>query len=169
MSACSPGCTQETSNLLAHDNVLCLVVELDTRRVLDPAEGSLFGVIAEAVPISHERTLIGPPILRIDWVGRLEQTNIRSTSRRCLWIDDLRDLWNQQTPFAIPKELQPLFLERLKGSLATWDMLDSKADWTSEALATNANVFLDDFLLFDVAKPITDQSHLEIQTACEER
>ena len=81
----------------------------------------------------------------------------------------MRDLWNQQTPFAIPKERQPLFLERLKGSLATWDMLDSKADWTPQALAANANVFLDDFLLFDVAKPITDQSHLEIQTACEER
>src|SRR4029450_5965504 len=36
-------------------------------------------------------------------------------------------------------------------------------DWTAEALAANANVFLDDFLLFDVAKPITDGSHLEIE------
>ena len=78
-------------------------------------------------------------------------------------VDDLRDLWNQQTPFAIPKELQPLFLQRLKDSFAVWDMLDGKADWTPEALAANANVFLDDFLLFDVAKPITDESHLEIE------
>ena len=31
------------------------------------------------------------------------------------------------------------------------------------ALAANVNVFLDDFLLFDVAKPITDASHLEIE------
>ncbi len=31
------------------------------------------------------------------------------------------------------------------------------------ALAASANVFLDDFLLFDVAKPITDSSHLEIE------
>jgi hypothetical protein len=45
------------------------------------------------------------------------------------------------------------------------DMLDGKPDWTPEALAANANVFLDDFLLFDVAKPITDQSHLEIEKA----
>src|SRR4029450_8240191 len=36
-------------------------------------------------------------------------------------------------------------------------------DWTPEALAANANVFLDDFLLFDVAKPITDGRHLEIE------
>jgi hypothetical protein len=75
----------------------------------------------------------------------------------------LRDLWNQQTPFAIPKALQPLFLQRLKDSFVVWDGLDGKGDWTPEALAANANVFLDDFLLFDVAKPITDQSHLEIE------
>ena len=75
----------------------------------------------------------------------------------------MRDLWNQQTPFAIQKELQPLFLQRLKDSFANWDMQDGKADWTPEALAANANVFLDDFLLFDVAKPINDESHLEIE------
>jgi len=78
-------------------------------------------------------------------------------------IDDLRDLWNQQAPFAISKALQPLFLQRLKDSIATWDMLDGKADWTPEAIAATANVFLDDFLLFDVAKPINDKSHLEIE------
>ena len=37
-------------NLLQHTNVLCIVVEFDTRRVLDPAKGSLFGAIAETVP-----------------------------------------------------------------------------------------------------------------------
>jgi hypothetical protein len=42
-------------------------------------------------------------------------------------------------------------------------MLDGKADWTPEAIAATANVFLDDFLLFDVAKPINDKSHLEIE------
>src|SRR4029453_10122766 len=34
-------------NLLQNDNVLCLVVEFDTRRVLDPPKGSLFAAIAE--------------------------------------------------------------------------------------------------------------------------
>ena len=77
--------------------------------------------------------------------------------------DDLRDLWNQQTPFAIDEKLRPLFLQRLKDSLANWDMRDGKQDWTPSALAANANMFLDDFLLFDVAKPITDTSHLEIE------
>jgi hypothetical protein len=151
------------ANLLQHDNVLVIVVEFDTARVLDPSKGSLFGVIAETVPIPQPGGFIGHPVPRIDWVGRPEQTNMRLNNPAMAGADDLRDLWNQQTPFAIPKELQPLFLQRLKDSFAVWDMRDGKADWTPEALAANANVFLDDFLLFDVAKPMTDTSHLEIE------
>src|SRR5215813_789756 len=154
---------KKVPNLLQHDNVLCIVVELDTRRVLDPATGSLFGVIAETVPVPQPRGRIGHPVARIDWSGRPEQTNVRLNNPGLSGADDLRDLWNQQTPFAISKELLPLFLQRLKDSFADWDMRDGTADWTPEALAANANVFLDDFLLFDVAKPITDQSHLEIE------
>ena len=157
------GKLKKLPNLLQHDNVLCMVVELDTRRVLDPAKGSLFGAIAETVPIPRPPSPLGYPAPRIDWVGRPEQTNMRFNNPAMAGVDDLRDLWNQQTPFAIPKTLQPLFLQRLKDSFAVWDGLDGRADWTPDALAANANVFLDDFLLFDVAKPITDQSHLEIE------
>jgi hypothetical protein len=149
-------------NLLQNTNVLCIVVECDTRRVLEPSKGSLFGAIAETVP-PQQRNLLGPAISRIDWVGRPEQTNMRLNNPAMSEINDLRDLWNQQTPFAISRVLQPLFLQRLKDSHATWDMLDGKADWTPEAIAATANVFLDDFLLFDVAKPINDESHLEIE------
>jgi hypothetical protein len=59
-------------NLLQHDNVLCVVVEFDTRRVLDPAKGSLFGVIAETVPAREPRRSVSHPVARIDWVGRPE-------------------------------------------------------------------------------------------------
>jgi Polyketide cyclase / dehydrase and lipid transport/Domain of unknown function (DUF4331) len=154
---------EKVPNLLQHDNVLCIVVELDTRRVLDPAKGSLFGAIAETVPVPQPQGRIGHPPARIDWVGRPEQTNVRLNNPALSGADDLRDLWNQQTPFAISKTLQPLFLQRLKDSFADWDLRDGKADWTPEALAANANIFLDDFLLFDVTKPITDESHLEIE------
>ena len=156
------GTLEQVPNQLQHNNVLCMVVEFDTRRTLDPTKGSLFGAIAETIP-PQQRTRIVPPIARIDWVGRPEQTNVRLNNPGLSGIDDLRDLWNQQTPFAIPKELQPMFLKRLKDSFTEWDMRDGKADWTPDALAANANVFLDDFLLFDVSKPITDQSHLEIE------
>ena len=77
--------------------------------------------------------------------------------------DDLRDLWNQQTPFAIAEELKPVFRKRLVDSLTNWDMRDGKADWTPAELAASANVYLDDFLLFDVSKPINDESFFEIE------
>jgi hypothetical protein len=150
-------------NLLQHDNVLCMVVELDTERLLDPVKGSLFGAIAETVPARQPPSRITHPLARIDWVGRPEQTNVRLNNPGLSGVDDLRDLWNQQPPFAISNELKPLFLQRLKDSFGDWDRRDGEADWTPEALAANANVFLDDFLLFDVAKPITDESHLEIE------
>jgi hypothetical protein len=153
----------KTQNLVLHDNVLCIVIEFDTRRVLDPDQGSLFGVIAETTPLSRFNQVIGsqPPV--IDWIGRPEQTNMLLNNNGLEDVDDLRDLWNQQTPFALAQELRPLFLQRLKDSLTEWDMRDGQRDWTPSALAAHANVRLDDYLLFDVAKPITDLSHLEIE------
>ena len=150
-------------NLLLHDNVLCVVIEFDTRRVLDPDKGSLFGAIAETVPLTRLGEFVGSQPPRIDWVGRPEQTNVRLNCSFLKDADDLRDLWNQQTPFAIADGIRPLFHRRLKDSLAAYDMHDGKQDWTPAALAANASMFLDDYLLFDVAKPITDGSHLEIE------
>lgn len=150
-------------NLLQHDNVLSIVVEFDTRRVLDPAKGSLFAAIVETTPVPKPPGLVDHEPARFDWIGRPEQTNLRLNNPGLLGADDLRDLWNQQTPFAIAAEFKPIFRKRLLDSLANYDMRDGKADWTPAALAASAEVFLDDFLLFDVAKPITDASFLEIE------
>jgi Polyketide cyclase / dehydrase and lipid transport/Domain of unknown function (DUF4331) len=149
-------------NLLEHDNVLSFLVEFDTRRVLTPERGPLFAVIAETTPL-RPNSLLGNPPPRFDWIGRPEQTNLRLANPGLAGADDLRDLWNQQKPFAVGDEFRPLFLQRLKDSLANWDMRDGRTDWAAAALAANANMFLDDFLLFDVTKPITDTSHLEIE------
>jgi hypothetical protein len=149
-------------NLLQHDNVLCIVIEFDARRVLDPSKGSLFGVVAETAPLPRAGDFARPPP-RFDWIGRPEHTNMRLNNPAVTGTGDLRDLWNQQTPFAIDSELQPVFRKRLIDSLTDYDMRDGKADWTPAALAASANVFLDDFLLFDLAKPITDASFLEIE------
>ena len=160
----SRGGMMKFQNLLLNDNVLCIAIEFDTRRVLDPDKGSLFGAIAETIPLSKHAEFVGTQPPRIDWVGRPEQTNmIINNPALTADVDDLRDLWNQQTPFAIAKELRPVFLQRLKDSLVQWDLRDGQQDWTASALAAHANVRLDDYLLFDVAKPITDTSHLEIE------
>lgn len=157
------GGMRKFQNLLFNDNVLCIAIEFDTRRVLDPDRGSLFAVIAETVPRPRPAAFVGHEPARIDWVGRPEQTNMRLNNPGWAGADDVRDLWNQQTPFAIDEKVRPLFLQRLKDSLANWDMHDGRQDWTPSALAANANMFLDDFMLFDVAKPITDTSHMEIE------
>lgn len=149
-------------NLLQHDNVLCLVIEFDTRRVLDLSKGALFGVIAETVPFASAN-VISKLLPRIDWLGRPEQTNMRLYNAGMPGGDDLRDLWNQQTPFAIDDAKRPMFLKQLKDSLRNYDMRDGKEDWSPEALTAVSEVFLDDFLVFDVAKPITDASYLEIE------
>ena len=155
--------TKPFPNLLQHDNVLAIVIEFDTRHVLDPGQGSLFGVIAETVPIPGAAGPIGHEPPRLDWVGRPEQTNMRLNNNGLKGTDDLRDLWNQQTPFAMPEELQPLFRQRLKDSLTNWDMRDGKVDWPLAALDAVANIYLDDFILFDVSKPTSDTSFLEIE------
>jgi hypothetical protein len=158
-----PAGLKKFQNLLFNDNVLSIVVEFDTQRVLDPGKGSLFALIAETTPIPRPGAFVGHEPPRIDWVGRPEQTNMRLNNTGLKDSDDIRDLWNQQTPFAIDEKLRPLFLQRLKDSLAEWDMRDGKQDWTPSALDANANMFVDDFMLFDVAKPITDASNLEIE------
>ena len=160
------GKLQPFPNLLQHDNVLSVVVEFETSRILDLNKGSLFGAVAETVPIPQTTGLgafIGGNAARIDWVGRPEQTNMRLDNGALVGANDLRDLWNQQIPFAIAAELRPLFRQRLLDSLTSWDMRDGKSDWTPAALAASANVFLDDFMVFDVTKPIGDASFLEIE------
>jgi hypothetical protein len=154
---------KKVPNLLQHDNVLAIVVEFDTQRVLNPGEGSLFGVIAETAPLPGRASPIGVNPPRFDWVGRPEQTNMRLNNPAIEGVEDLRDLWNQQTPFAIAEELKPVFHQKLVESLTNWDMRDGKADWSAGPLHAAANVYLDDFLLFDVSKPISDISFFEIE------
>ena len=94
-------------NLLQHDNVLSIVIDFDTKRVLEPDKGPLFGVIAETSAIPQPRSLIGHEPPRFDWVGRPEQTNMRLNNPAMAGTDDVRDLWNQMTPFALAEEFQP--------------------------------------------------------------
>jgi hypothetical protein len=117
-------------------------------------------VIAETAPRNRgPETLVVP---RYDWVGRPEQTNfiINAIPNTV----DLRDLWNQQTPFEdIPSDVSPLFRKRLRDSFEFWDRRDDDIQWSPELLEAHINVRMNDFLVFDVSKPITNQSHLEIE------
>jgi hypothetical protein len=77
---------------------------------------------------------------------------------------DLRDLWNQQAPFAdMPLEVASLFKKRLRDSFEFWDKRDGVVNWDPALLDAHVNVRIHDFLVFDLSKPITNQSHLEIE------
>lgn len=147
-------------NYLEDDNVMGLVIELDLSQFLPFSDGTLFGVIAETSPRNR-----GPETLEIpryDWVGRPEQTNfiINAIPNTV----DLRDIWNQQEPFKdLPPEVAPLFKKRLRESFEFWDKRDGEVNWEPELLDAHVNVRMNDFLVFDVSKPITDDSHLEIE------
>lgn len=147
-----------TGNFLDGDNVLSLVVEFDTELILG-SQNSLFGCIFETTPVDVSSDGAGT-VLRYDWVGRPEHTNYRLATAGNL---DIRDLWNQQEPFKIDPSLLPLFRQRLVESLTKWDLKDGQVDWDHDALNANINVLINDFLVFDTSKPITDQSHLEIE------
>jgi hypothetical protein len=146
-------------NYLQEDNVLSVVVEFDVGRFLHTENGTLFGAIAETTFRDPPPPQIVPP--RFDWVGKPEQTDLRLNG--IVGATDLRDLWDQETPLAISEATLPLYRERLTRSLELWDSRDGKVDWEPAALAANANMFLGDFLLFDLSKPITDASQLEIE------
>ena len=78
--------------------------------------------------------------------------------------DDLRDLWNQQTPFAIAEEFLPAFRKRMVDSLDRLGYARRQGGLDASGLIRRAsNVYLDDFLFFDVSKPMDDKSFLEIE------
>ncbi len=154
-----PGTMKSVPNYLENDNVLSVVVEFDTDSTLTPQQGSLYGVIAETTPRHpNPKSTVIP---RFDWVGRPEQTNfIMDQVPGAL---DIRDLWNQETPFALNAERLPLYRQRLSESFQLWDRKDQNIEWDAASLEAHVRVRLNDFLTIDVAKPMSDKSHLEIE------
>jgi hypothetical protein len=155
-----PGNMKSMPNYLQDDNVMGLVVELNIDQFLPTSQGTVFGVVAETTPRKSGADTITVP--RYDWVGRPEQTNfIMNVVPDAV---DLRDLWNQQTPFQhMPEDVAPLFKKRLRDSFEIWDKRDGETNWDPALLNAHVNVRLDDFLVLDVSKPITNDSLLEIE------
>ena len=84
----APDAAKEFAQLCGEDNVLSLVVEFDTARILKAETGSLFGAVAETTPRAIDLLRNPPP--RFDWVGRPEVTNFLLN---VIGETDLRDPW----------------------------------------------------------------------------
>ena len=155
-----PGNMKSVPNYLQDDNVMGLVIELNIDLFFSASQGTMFGVVAETSPRKLGSNSVTVP--RYDWVGRPEQTNfILNAIPDSI---DLRDLWNQQTPFQrLPEDVAPLFQKRLRDSFELWDKHDGEINWEPALRNAHINVRIDDFLLFDVSKPITNDSLLEIE------
>jgi hypothetical protein len=63
----------------------------------------------------------------------------------------------------MPVEVASLFKKRLRDSFEFWDKRDGVVNWDPALLDAHVNVRIHDFLVFDVSKPITNNSHLEIE------
>ncbi len=144
-------------------DILGIVVELDVATMLGQAPGTLFGVAAETVttgrfPVRLDR--FGRAFVKGQMLGELGG----DTVNRDL---DVRELWNQEDPFAPAPNYLGAYRARLNANLAVMDGIDGKIDWPLQPDGTHplTEVYLGDYIVVDVAKPYAEDSYLEIERA----
>src|SRR5246127_1891345 len=154
---------ETATNTVHFRDVLTIVVEFPFASILDRFNGgTLIGVVAEDLV-----TRRGKPI-RIERVGRPEIKNfvmanpMRDPRTRGL---ELRDLYNKEDAFALSREYGPLFESRIDANLAFFDGLDGQISWPLEADGRHPlrNIFVQDFLILDLAHAFAAGSFLEIE------
>ena len=151
-------------NLLEHDNVLCFLVDFDTKRVLDPAQGSLFGVIAETTPVPERARLRRTPVAALR-LGRAPGADQRAPEQRA----DCR----------APTTCATSGISRRRSRSRRSSRRCFASAWSTASINTTCatarrtgrrrssprapTCFSTTSMLIDVAKPTTDTSYLEIE------
>jgi hypothetical protein len=155
---------QETGTNAADGwDALGIVVELDVATMLGRAPGTLFAVAAEVVtdgklPVRVER--FGRVFVKNQLLGEYGADTVNHDL-------DLRELYNQEDPFALAPPYLSAYRARLNANLAVLDGIDGKIDWPLQPDGTHplTELYLGDFQVVDVAKPYTEDSYLEIERA----
>jgi len=143
-------------------DVLSIAIEIPAAPIVDLFGTSLIAALSETVV-----TRRGKPI-RIERVGRPEIKNVllANTSRdpRTKGIE-LRDLYNREDSFALSTEYRSLYESRLDANLTSFDALDGELAWTEGADCHHPlrDLFIDDFLILDLAHPFAPGGFLEIE------
>ena len=154
----------ENHNSLENLNVLSIVLEIDLARYfIQPP--SLMAFAFETLT-QDDQTLQATALRRIDWVGRPEITNISMVAHE--GDEDLRDLYNQETPFNSLSPNRALYQARLRKNIDYYDALDGKQDWTAQMADHYTELLLNDYLVIDMSKPCdkaTYSGYLSIETA----
>ena len=148
-------------NPLDGANVLGLVVEVDCARWL--GGGPLLGVVAETLSA-------GVKPMRLERVGRPEAKNLAMSFSTYDTVNsdiDIRDLYNSEDAFALADDYTRAYRARLNANLAFFDGLDGKIDWPAGKNGNHplTDLWLDDFLVVDVAKPFAENGYFEIEQA----
>jgi len=145
-------------------NVLSIVLEINVKSLGNSTTESLFCLAAETTANDGRR---------LDRVGRPEVTNI--------WLgdevgdikepeadnhhDDIRDIYNLDDTFSVSDEHKALYSQRLRAMTALYDVVDGQVDWTRTLADRFVAIAMDDYYVFDVFKPINDESYFEIERA----
>jgi hypothetical protein len=164
--------TLATRRLAFHENanngadgwdILGIVVELDVATMLGRAPGTLFAVAAETVtagkfPVRLER--VARAFMKGQMLGELGADTVNGDM-------DLRELWNEEDPFELAPNYLGAYRARLNANLGVMDGIDGKIDWPLQADGTHplTELYLNDYLVVDVAKPYAEDSYLEIERA----
>jgi Domain of unknown function (DUF4331) len=144
-------------------DILGIVVELDVATMLRRAPGTLFAVAAEVItagkfPVRVER--VGRAFVKGQMLGELGDDMVNRDL-------DVRELWNQEDPFELAPNYLGAYRARLNANLAVMDGIDGKIDWPLKPDGTHplAELYLNDYLVVDAAKPYAEGSYLEIEQA----
>jgi hypothetical protein len=153
----------EGVNGLAGQNVLSIVVEFDTAKVLGPGSGPLLAAVAETVNR-------GEPSARMERMGRPEIKNFTMQPQKFDTVNrdlEIRDLYNAEDAYSLNPAYLGAYRARLNANLASYDRLDGKIDWPLDEAGNHplSELLLADFLVVDMSKPFSDEGYLEIETA----
>lgn len=145
-------------------NVMSIVVELDTAEMFSASDGPLFGVVGETVRA-------GSITLRLERFGRAEMKNFLLALKQLDPLNrdiEIRDLYNQEDAFKLKGTYLTAYRARMNANLAAWDSLDGKTDWPLDTQGVHplTELLLADFMVVDASKAFSEENnYLEIERA----
>ncbi|MCI5166245.1 MAG: DUF4331 domain-containing protein [Candidatus Electrothrix sp. GM3_4] len=140
-------------------NILSIVLEVDTSKVFNQSEGTLFAVAVEILELDTS----GGNHVRIDRAGRPEISNARLAKIK--EKNDLRNSYNAEANFDTSGSIFGEYHQRILENINYYDELDGVEDWLPEWRKTLAKLLLNDFLVVDISKPYSKGGYFEIENA----
>ena len=149
------------SDRLYGKNVLGIVLRIEWPTLLEG--GPMFDVVAETLSA-------GKRPVRLERVGRPEIKNITLSAKIFDTVNrdlEIRDIYNEEDAFNLSKTYVGAYRARLNANLAFFDGLDGKVDWPLDPHGNHplTELPLDDFLVVDASKPLSETSYFEIEQA----